>query len=131
MKIKWCWFLAILASVCLWGLDATGSSSNTPPELIGTWDYSSMTSLKNGKPFGTVHFQPGQWTTTFNQDNAWVMKTPSPPNPHGLNGIYRVHGHDLEMKLVDGRPYYTFHFTIEQNVLALTTKEISISANRE
>ena len=115
------------------GLDAIGNSSKVPPELIGTWDYTSMTPLKNGKPFGTVHFQPGQWTVTFNQDGTWVMKTPSPPNPHGLNGSYEVHGHDLEMKLAGGKPYNKYRFTIEQDgkVLSLMTKETSISANRE
>jgi len=132
MKSKWCWFLIALASVCLIRIDATGSSPKVPPELIGTWDYTSMTALKNGKPFGTVHFQPGQWTVTFNPDATWVMKTP-PPNPRGLNGSYEVHGHDLDMKLADGKPYFKYRFTVEQDgkVLVLTTKEATISANRE
>lgn len=127
------WFLIVLASICLLGLDATGSFSKVPPELIGTWDYTSMTALKKGKPFGTVHFQPGQWTVTFNQDKTWVMRTPSPPNPRGLNGSYEVHAHDLDMKLADGKPYYTYRFAVEQDgkVLILTTKEVTISANRE
>jgi hypothetical protein len=105
-----------------------------PPELIGTWDYASMTALKNGKPFGTVHFQPGQWTVTFNQDATWTMKPPSPPaNPGGLSGSYAVHGHDVDMKLPNGSPYYTYRFTIEQDgkALTLTTKEASVSASRE
>jgi hypothetical protein len=132
MKIKWC-FLIVLGSVCFTGLDAASTSSKVPPELIGTWDYTSMTPLKNGKPFGTVHFHPGQWTVTFNLDSTWTMKTPSPPNPRGLNGSYELHGHDLEMKLADGKPYYKYNLTIEQNgkVLTLTTRETIIIADRE
>jgi hypothetical protein len=93
-----------------------------------------MTALKYGKPFGTVHFQPGQWTVTFNQDATWIMKPPSSSTkPSGLNGSYTVHGHNVDMKLTNGSPYYKYRFTIEQDgkVLSLTTKESSISASRE
>jgi hypothetical protein len=131
MKTKWCWFLVVVASGCLIGLDATGSSPKVPPELVGTWHYTTMTPLKNGKPFGIVHFAPGQWTVTFNQDSTWTMKTP-PPNPRGLSGSCSVHGHDLEMKLADGKPYDTYRFAVERDgkVLVLTTKEVTISASR-
>jgi hypothetical protein len=115
------------------GANAAGSPK-APPEVIGTWDYTSMTALKNGKPFGTVHFRPGQWTVTFNQDATWVMQPPSPPaKPGGLNGTYAVHGRDVDMKLANGSPYYKYRFTIEQDgkVLTLTTKESTISASRE
>jgi len=133
MKSRACWFLIVLASVCLMGVDATGSSPKVPPELIGTWDYTSMTALKNGKPFGTVHFQPGQWTVRFNLDATWAMKPPSSANPGGLNGSYEVNGDDLDMKLSSGKPYYKYRFTIERDgeVLVLTTKESTISANKE
>jgi hypothetical protein len=127
------YFLIVFASIFVVGFSATGSSFKVAPELIGTWDYTSMTALKNGKPFGTAHFQPGQWTVTFNQDATWVMKTPSSQNPHSLNGSYEVHKHDLDMKLASGKPYYTYHFALKQDgkVLVLTTKEHIISANRE
>ena len=104
------------------------------PELIGTWDYAAMTALKNGKPFGTVHFQPGQWTVTFNQDATWAMKPPSPPaTPGGLSGSYAVHGHDVDMRLPNGRICNTYRFTVEQDgkALTLTTKGATISASRE
>jgi hypothetical protein len=132
MNMKLCWFLIVVASACLIGLEAAGSFPKVSPELVGTWDYVTMSPLKNGKPFGIVHFQPGQWTVTFNQDSTWAMKTP-PPNSRSLNGNYSVHGHDLDMKLADGKPYYTYRFTVEQagKVLVLTTKESTISANRE
>jgi hypothetical protein len=109
-------------------LDATGHTPKVPPELVGTWNYETMSPLKDGKPFGAVHFQPGQWTVTFNQDSAWTMKAPL----RTMNGSYSVHGHELEMKMADGNPYYTYRFTIEQDgkVLVLN-KETIIIANRE
>jgi hypothetical protein len=112
----------------------TKDQRKPPPELIGTWDYTSMTALKKGKPFGTVNFQPDQWTVTFNPDATWAMKPPSPPaKPGGLNGSYAVHGHDVDMKLGNGSSYQKYHFTIGQdgNALTLTTKDSIISASRE
>jgi hypothetical protein len=37
------------------------------------------------------------------------------------------------MKLVDGKPYDKYHFTVKQDgkVLVLVTKDTTISANRE
>jgi len=128
-----CWLLIVIGFIFLVGLNATGSSPKVTPQLIGTWDYTSMTALKNGKPFGTVHFQPGQWTVTFNQDATWIMKTPSPPNPQGLNGSYEVHEYNLDMNLANGKPYDKYRFTVEQDgkMLLLTTKEHTITASRE
>ena len=133
VKLRRLTFLIALVSCNLSTLGAADSLPKIPVELLGTWDYTSMTALKNGKPFGTVRFQSGQWTVTFNQDATWVMKTPSPPNQHGLNGNYEVHRQDLEMKLANGNPYGRYHFTVEQNgkVLVLTDKEVTINANRE
>jgi hypothetical protein len=128
------WLLISLASVCLVAVGSAGGSPKTRPELVGTWDYTSMTALKNGKPFGTVHFQPGQWTVTFNQDASWVMKPPSPPaKPGGLSGSYAIHGNDIDMKLANGSSYQKYRFIVEQDgkVLTLTTKEATISASRE
>ncbi|HEV7220524.1 MAG: hypothetical protein ACHP8A_11940 [Terriglobales bacterium] len=127
------WLPIVLAVLCLVELDVAGSS-NDLPELIGTWDYTSMTALKNGKPFGTVHFHSGQWTVTFNQDATWAMKPPSPPaKPGGLTGSYALHGHDVDLKLANGSPFQKYRFAIEQDgrVLTLTNKESTISANRE
>ena len=133
MKTKWSWFLIFLASLSFIGFDAVGSSGNVPPELIGTWDYTSMTTLKNGKPFGTVHFQPGQWTVTFKQDATWTMKLPSSANPRDLNGNYEVHDRDLDMKLADGKPFHKYRFTVGKDgkVLDLATDEATISAKKE
>ncbi|MGD0546172.1 MAG: lipocalin family protein [Candidatus Acidiferrales bacterium] len=123
----------VIFAACLTALDARSASPKVPSELIGTWDYESFTPLKNGKPFGMVHFQPGQWTVTFNQDATWVMKPPSNVNPSGQNGTYEVHGHDLDMKSSNGKPYNSFHFKIdhEGKVLTLVNQKTSITANRE
>jgi hypothetical protein len=121
--------------MCLAAPGAAGDLSKTARELIGTWDYMSLTALKDGKPFGTVHFQPGQWTLTLNQDATWTMKQPSPSaKPAGIvNGTYEVRGHDVDMKRVDGSPFKTSRFKIEHDgkVLILTDTGAIIRATRE
>jgi hypothetical protein len=109
------------------------AASDGTPQLVGTWNYNSLTALKNGKPFGTVHFQPGQWTATFSPDGTWTMKTPPSINPNGLNGSYQLHGHEVEMKLADGKPYQKYRFAIEDagKVLVLTAKDSVIRASLE
>ncbi len=137
MKSRTREFLIILASVGLMRLDAADDSAKHSPELIGTWDYISITALKNGKPFGTVHFQPGQWTVTFAEDATWIMKSPpSFSKPYSTNGTYDVHGRELNMKRADaepGKPNFKYRFTVERGgkVLVLTDKESTISASRE
>ena len=63
----------VAASICLIGLDATGRAPKVPPELVGTWSYATMSPLKNGQPYGVVHFQPGQWTV-MNQHRFAFME---------------------------------------------------------
>lgn len=124
-------FLFVVALISVAALTAVASDKNSTP-LIGTWDYTSMTALKNGKPFGTVHFQPGQWTVTFDMD-GWTMKTPSRINPDGLKGTYKVHGHDLDLNLISGQPYKKCRFSLENDVtvLVMTDKGSTITASRE
>ncbi|MGB8540950.1 MAG: hypothetical protein WCD49_04855 [Candidatus Acidiferrales bacterium] len=123
----------VIFVACLVALDARSASPKIPSELIGAWDYESFSPLKNGKPFGTVHFQPGQWTVTFNQDATWVMKPLTNVDPSGQSGTYEVHGQDLDMKLSNGKAYNSFHFKIdhEGKVLTLENQKTSITANRE
>jgi len=89
--------------MCLVALDAKSASPKIPSELVGTWDYESFATLKNGKPFGTVHFQTGQWTVTFDQEGTWLVRPPSNVNSSGLSGTNEVHWHDLDMKLSNER----------------------------
>jgi hypothetical protein len=133
MKSKGRWLLVVLTSVFLMGLSRIGGGPKIPTELIGTWDYTSMTTVKDGKPFGTVHLDPGYWTVTFNSDATWTMKTPTKMNPCGLNGTYEVRGRELDMKLVGGKPHGKFKFIIDQDrkELILSNKETTWSATRE
>jgi len=123
----------ILVALCLIAASSTLGGSKVLAELIGTWNFTSMTSLKDGKPFGTINFQPGQWTVTFSQDSTWIMKTPSNVNPRGLSGFYEVHGQAVDMKLANGKPYYKYHLAFEQDgkVLVLTGKGSINRASRE
>jgi hypothetical protein len=41
----------VLVCICLIGISLAEGSKAPPAELIGTWDYTSMTALKGGKPF--------------------------------------------------------------------------------
>jgi hypothetical protein len=125
--------LIMLVSACFVGLSATGGSANVPTELTGIWEYSAMTALKAGKPFGSVNFGSGQWTVTFNPDNTWTMEVNLPRNPaRHMNGHYVIHGHELDMKLDDGKPYSSYRFSVEQDgkLLVLTNKEHTINANK-
>ena len=133
MKSRSRWFFIVVAILSFVEFGAAGSPSKVPQELIGTWDYTAMTALKNGKPFGTVHFQPGRWVLTLNEDGTWVMKPPSPPAKGSTNGTFEVHGHDVEMKQANGNPFQKYRFKIEQDgrALTLTTKESTITASRE
>jgi hypothetical protein len=132
MKSRKSEFFLVLAAVCLIALDAGGGSPTPPPELIGTWSYTSLTALKNGRPFGTAHIKPGQLKMTFNPDGTWILH-PTSANPQGLNGSYEIHGRDLEMKFADGKPYDKCRFKFEQDgkVLVLTGAEQIITAIRE
>jgi len=121
----------VVACICL--AISSVAFDKIQAELVGTWDYTSMTALKKGKPFGTVHFQPGQWTVIFKQDATWAMSMPPPANPRTMGGTYEVRGHDVDMKMADGKPFKTYHFTIEQGgkILTLRTADVSITASRE
>ena|SRR5664279_718807 len=122
-------FIAILAYVCLIGLSTANGGSPVPSQLIGTWDYTSLS--VNAKGTGVADFHPGEWTVTFNQDATWVMK--SPLTPGGDSGRYEVKGHDLTMLRTNGELYEKYRFSVSQNgkVLGLVSKLTTISASRE
>jgi len=123
-------FVLAVASACFLVLGVASASSEIRDELIGTWDYESLTAVRNGERDGTVHFRPGQWTVRFDTDATWVMKGPPPSG--GLSGAYEVHGHDLTMK-ANGRQDMEYRFAVKKNgrVLMLKDKGVIIIANRE
>jgi hypothetical protein len=129
------WSVLLIAAVCTFTLEifASGGPADSPSQaLIGTWNYESFTNLKDGKPFGTVHFKPGQWTQTFNEDGTWTRSALLKASGE-QTGTYEAHGHDLTIKYSDGRPDEKYHFKIEKKgkVLTLEGKEIIIKAVRQ
>ena len=131
-------FVAVLVCVCFVAVGASVALSETPPELIGMWNYSSLTAIKNGRPFGTVHFQPGQWTLRLNADGTYLTKGPlksASPDSDGATGKYEVHKHEFDMMPDKGdhEPKYNFKFEEDGKVLVLTDRDKGtiIEANRE
>jgi hypothetical protein len=113
MKIK-----ILLVLVCVWllALGLAKASDELPQELIGIWDYTSLT-ISSG---ATVHFKPGQWTLRLNADATWVMQGPT----------YEVHGSKLKM---NGGNDLEYHFSLKRDgkTLELKDKDSKISASRE
>jgi|SRR5208282_1159382 len=138
MNQQKCRVLALLACSYFLAVSNAIASSEIPPGLVGTWNYSSLTIIKNGKPFGTVHFRPGQWTLKLNADGTYLTKGPlkSPSSDSsGSAGKYEVHKHDLGMRPDDGGHDLKYNFKLKQGgkVLMLTDENDGtiISATRE
>jgi hypothetical protein len=119
----------LLAALVWLTVGVAVSSSQISPELAGTWDYTSLTALRDGKPFGTAHFHAGQWTLKLNADATWVMQGPT-ANAKPVNGTYEVHGSTLKM---NGGNESEYHFSLKKGgkVLQLKDKGSMISATRE
>ncbi len=131
MATKFLFFINFLLLLCLAQL-CHAAADKIPEELIGRWSEQSLTALKNGKPFGTVNFKPHQASITFNADGTWIINT-TIPTPHKLNGVYEIHGQDLDMKWADGEPYSLYQFRIDQGgkQLVMENKEHRILAVHE
>lgn len=132
-KVTRC-LLVILACLFLGAIGVAAGSDEIPAELIGTWDYTSLTALKDGKPSGTVHFKLGQWTLKLNADATYLMKPPPPAaKPEGVSGTYKVHGHDLDLSPANGAHKLMYHFSLKHDgkVLELKDKGTMITASRE
>ena len=57
--------------------------------LVGSWDYTTYTMLKKGKPVGTVQFKPRTMVFTYNDDGAWQMQADDATHTH-RNGTYEL-----------------------------------------
>ena len=131
-------FVAVLVCVCFVAIGASVVSSQIPPDLIGMWNYSSLTAIKDGRPFGTVHFQPGQWTMKLNADGRFFEKGPlksKSSDSDGATGKYEVHKHEFDMRPDRGSHELKYNFKLEEGgkVLVLTDKDKGtiIKADRE
>lgn len=125
-----------LACICLAAISA--ASGESPSELVGMWDYSSLTAIRNGSPFGTVHFKPGQWTVRFNADGTYVTKGPlksQSADSEGATGKYEIHKHSLTMRPDKSGHELRYDFKLREDgkLLVLTDKDKGtiIEANRE
>lgn len=111
---------------------AVAGGEDSPKALVGDWDYASMTNLKDGKPSGTVHFKPGQWTITFNPDGSWARSAPVPAaQPQA--GTYKVHKNDLILKhnYAASDDKYEFEPKNDGKTLTLTNKATIYQATRQ
>lgn len=115
-----------LILVCVFlALGLANASDELPQQLIGIWDYTSLT-ISSG---ATVHFKPGQWTLKLNADATWIMQGPT-PNAKSVNGTYEVHGNKLKM---NGGNDLEYQFSLKRDgkVLELKDKNSKIIASRE
>jgi hypothetical protein len=111
---------------------AVAAGQNSPQALVGSWNYDSMTNLKDGKPSGTVHFKPGQWTIALNPDGSWARSAPIPAaKPQA--GTYKVHKNDLILKhnYAASDDKYEFELKNDGKTLTLTNKDTIYQATRQ
>jgi hypothetical protein len=110
---------------------AIAGGQDSPQALVGSWNYESMTNLKDGKPFGTVHFKPGQLTIAFNPDGSWARSAPIPAaKPQA--GTNKVHKHDLILKhnYAASDDKYEFELKNDGKTLTLTNKDTIYQATQ-
>lgn len=76
--------------------------------LVGSWDYTTYTMLKKGKPAGTIQFKPRSMVFTYNGDGTWQMQADDATHTH-RNGTYELRdGSELVLRNPDGSPYQDF-----------------------
>jgi hypothetical protein len=98
-------------------------------QLVGSWDYESMTNLKDGKPFGTVHFKPGQWTITFKADGT-CNRSGLGKNAEPQTCTYKVHKKELAIEFANGKKW-DYKFEIHDGKsLRMTDKNTIFEATR-
>lgn len=103
----WSVFVAVLLSLSTVSLFAAGTEIDKAA-LVGSWEYTTYTMLKKGKPVGTVQFKPRSMVFTYNEDGTWQMLADDATHTH-RNGTYEVlHGSKLVLKNSDGSPYQDF-----------------------
>jgi hypothetical protein len=124
--------LRILVGALLVMASYAVASAQESQVLVGSWNYESMTNLKDGKPFGTLHFKPGQWTITFNADGHWTRNAPLPA-AKPQSGTYKVHKHELTLKhdVVAPDDRFDIRFQSDGKVLMLSNKDTIYQASRQ
>jgi hypothetical protein len=121
----------LLAALLVMACSAV-ANAQTPQTLLGSWNYESMMNLKHGKPFGTLHFGPGQWIITFKSDGTWTRTAPLPP-AKPQSGTYKVHKQTLILKYSVSVPDDRYRFEIQSDgkKLTMTDKKTIFQASRQ
>jgi len=114
-------FGVLLALSCLVSPMAFADSLDKT-NLLGRWDYTSYTVLKNGKPSGTVQFKPGAMMFTYRPDGTWAMEANDATHTK-LNGTYEVRGRKLIMRKTDGAIYQDFDVQLDKAGRAMIMKD--------
>ncbi len=125
----------ILLSLIATPLFASGASIDKAA-LVGSWDYTTYTMLKKGKPVGTIQFKPRSMVFTYNDDGTWQMQADDATHTH-RNGTYELlHGSELVLKNPDGSGYQDFQLEmrsdgrfmlLRDNKSALTAEKLNSS----
>ena len=126
------WKVKILVAAVVISAGYAVATAQEPQSLLGSWDYKSMTNLKDGKPFGTIRFKPGQWTITFNADGHWTRNAPFPA-AKPQSGKYKVHERHLTLNLdgMEHREKYEFAIQNDGKELTLTDKKAIFQTVRQ
>jgi len=99
--------VSILLSLLAAPLFAAGAPVDKAA-LVGSWDYTTYTMLKKGKPVGTVQFKPRSMVFTYNDTGAWQMQADDATHTHRSGTYELLHGSELVLKNSDGSPYQDF-----------------------
>ncbi len=103
----WSVFFSVLLSFSTLPLFASGNPIDKVA-LVGSWDYTTYTMLKKGKPAGTVQFKPRSMVFTYNDDGTWQMQADDATHTHRGGTYELLHGSELVLKNSDGSPYQDF-----------------------
>lgn len=103
----WSFLFSVLLSLSTVPLFAAGTPIDKAA-LVGSWDYTTYTMLKKGKPAGTIQFKPRSMVFTYNDDGTWQMQADDATHTHRSGTYELLHGLELVLKNSDGSPYQDF-----------------------
>ena len=110
----WSVLVSVLLSLSTVPLFAAGTSIDKAV-LVGSWDYTTYTMLKKGKPVGTIQFKPRSMIFTYNGDGTWQMQADDATHTHRSGTYALLHGSELVLKNSDGSPYQDFQVEIRSD----------------
>jgi len=116
------WISAVLLALFCAVSQIALAGSLDKTALIGRWDYTSYTVLKEGRPSGTVQFKPGTLVFTYHQDETWEMEANDATHTQ-LNGYYEVRRRQLIMRKSDGSPYQDCEVEMKDGGKAMIMKD--------